>query len=177
MRVYLAGPMTGIPEYNFPAFDAAAKRLRALGHEVFSPADNDRKRFGGLDGVENAVKGRGMDYVKRRCMADDVDYIMWHAEAIALLPGWEHSTGVAAELALAVGYLKLPVYLYQETDPCLSPITLKRVRITLLPQAASTTSQTPSRKLPESLRPGTSNTIRDRRSIGTATKARMRLTP
>jgi len=27
-RIYLSGPMTGIADYNFPAFNAAAARLR-----------------------------------------------------------------------------------------------------------------------------------------------------
>lgn len=38
---YLAGPMRGIPEYNFPAFYAAAAALRAHGLNVWSPAEND----------------------------------------------------------------------------------------------------------------------------------------
>lgn len=46
MRVYLAGPMRGLPQFNFPAFDAGAATLEALGHEVFNPADRDRGKIG-----------------------------------------------------------------------------------------------------------------------------------
>ena len=38
-RIYLSGPMSGLPELNFPAFHAEAARLRALGFEVVNPAD------------------------------------------------------------------------------------------------------------------------------------------
>jgi len=40
MRIYIAGPMTGLPEFNYPAFNAAAEYLRSLGHHVENPADN-----------------------------------------------------------------------------------------------------------------------------------------
>ena len=39
-RVYIAGPMTGLPDFNYPAFNAAAAKLRALGLEVLNPAEN-----------------------------------------------------------------------------------------------------------------------------------------
>lgn len=46
MRIYLAGPMRGYAEFNFPAFHAAAARLREQGHTVFNPAERDIERHG-----------------------------------------------------------------------------------------------------------------------------------
>ena len=43
MRIYIAGPMTGYAEMNFPAFNTAAARVRALGHEAVNPVEIDRK--------------------------------------------------------------------------------------------------------------------------------------
>ena len=37
MRIYISGPMTGLPDYNYPAFHAAAQRLTDGGHEPVSP--------------------------------------------------------------------------------------------------------------------------------------------
>ncbi|URM87018.1 nucleoside dexoyribosyltransferase [Arthrobacter phage Ruchi] len=38
--LYLAGPMSGLPEANYPAFHAAAASLRRAGFEVLNPAEN-----------------------------------------------------------------------------------------------------------------------------------------
>lgn len=38
-RVYISGPMTGLPGLNFAAFNAEAVRLKALGYEVINPVD------------------------------------------------------------------------------------------------------------------------------------------
>jgi hypothetical protein len=37
--IYVSGPMTGIENFNYPAFHDARDRLKAAGHEVLSPAD------------------------------------------------------------------------------------------------------------------------------------------
>lgn len=39
-RLYLAGPMTGLPDFNYPAFHAAAAAWRAAGWTVANPAEN-----------------------------------------------------------------------------------------------------------------------------------------
>lgn len=102
MKVYLAGPMRGYPEFNFPAFRRAAVYLRSLGHEVFSPAEQHKADFekGNAAGDETlAAKEHGFD--RRAAMAKDMAYICEHADAIAVLPGWLESRGARAEHAAA----------------------------------------------------------------------------
>ena len=100
MKLYLAGPMTGIEHYNFPAFDAAAAQLRAAGHAVFNPADNDRQNgFDATDLQGHEAAEHGFDL--RTALKQDLSWICDHAEGIALLPGWEKSKGARAEVALA----------------------------------------------------------------------------
>lgn len=100
MKIYIAGPMTGYPEYNFPAFDEAAAHLRSLGHEVFSPADNDRENgfdATGLEGHEAEQQGFNL----RRALKQDLSWICDHADALAVLHGWHRSKGALTETALA----------------------------------------------------------------------------
>lgn len=109
MRIYLAGPMRGLPQFNFPAFDAGAATLRSLGHDVFNPADRDRDLAGfdpaRLTGNEDLA---GIGFSLREALRADTEFISLHADAVALLPGWQKSSGVAAEIALAHA-LGLPV--------------------------------------------------------------------
>jgi hypothetical protein len=106
VKIYLAGPMRGYPEFNFPAFHAAAAKLRAEGHFVFSPAEKDNERHGtdiskgNLAGCEaTAAKEHGFNL--REALGIDLGWICSDADAIALLPGWEASKGAKAELAAA----------------------------------------------------------------------------
>lgn len=113
MKLYLAGPMTGIEHYNFPAFDAAAKALRAAGHEVFNPAENDREN--GFDAVALNLQGTEIadhGFCLRTTLKQDLSWICDHAEAIALLPSWYRSKGVKAEIALARA-LGIPVNYFE----------------------------------------------------------------
>jgi hypothetical protein len=106
MKIYVAGPMRGIPEFNFPAFHAAAKMLRDAGHEVFNPAERDDEKYGadiskGNATGDEAQATREHGFNLREALGADLAYICQHAEAIALLPGWENSKGASAELATA----------------------------------------------------------------------------
>lgn len=100
MKIYIAGPMTGLPEYNFPAFDKAADILEAQGHEVFNPAQNDRDHGFDAEGLEGHEAER-LGFSLRRALKQDLSWICDHAEALVLLEGWERSKGVRAEMALA----------------------------------------------------------------------------
>lgn len=106
MNIYLAGPMRGIPAFNFPAFDFAAAKLRAEGHSVFSPAERDRQVHG-LTLEDNptgdeALATSAVGFSLREALEADTAYICRTATAIALMPGWEKSAGANAERALAI---------------------------------------------------------------------------
>lgn len=108
MRVYLAGPMSGIKHFNFPAFHRAAAELRAQGYHVFNPAEADYESVKlNEDGDESKSEG----FCRRRALREDLTWICDHAECIALLPGWENSSGARAELALAQALGLKEIYL------------------------------------------------------------------
>jgi hypothetical protein len=106
MKIYVAGPMRGIPEFNFPAFNAAADKLRADGHEVFNPAQRDNERHGkdiskGNASGDEKLAAEQHGFNLRVALGDDLAWICAEADAIALLPGWENSKGATAEKATA----------------------------------------------------------------------------
>lgn len=83
-RIYLSGPMTGLPELNFPAFNAEAARLRALGFEVVNPAElNPEPNTGSYACMRNDLKA------------------MLDCDTLALLDGWQYSAGAHLEMHVA----------------------------------------------------------------------------
>lgn len=114
-KFYCAGPMRGYPQFNFPKFDAACKRIREAGHIAIGPQELDR--LCGID--ENTLTdGDITDSMIRSFFHRDLTIIMTEADAIAVLNGWEKSSGALAEVALA-RTLRLPIY-----DEYLNPIKL-----------------------------------------------------
>lgn len=97
-RYYLSGPMTGLPELNYPAFMAGAKWLRAIGHEVYNPAEWESRHNNGTFNLQIAF-------------ADYCTYICREADAVVVLPGWKNSPGARAEVAVALAVGK-PVLVY-----------------------------------------------------------------
>lgn len=82
MKVYIAGPMTGLPNFNRKAFNDAAMMIAENKHVALNPAVLP-------DGLTQAEY---MDI----CLA-----MLRCADAIYMLEGWEHSAGARAENALA----------------------------------------------------------------------------
>ena len=95
-KIYLAGPMSGMPDLNFPAFRQAREKLRAEGYTVFCPAEHAEQTEAEISAEQNASQ----DF-RRRVLAIDLAWICAEADAIALLPGWRSSKGATAERATA----------------------------------------------------------------------------
>lgn len=110
MKIYIAGPMSGYEDWNFPAFFEAEAQLKALGHEVTNPAHNDGET------IEEALESAGnpgspnnsWSYYMRR----DLPSIM-AVEAICLLPGWQNSKGATLEVHVAEA-IGLPLYVLKD---------------------------------------------------------------
>jgi hypothetical protein len=83
-RIYISGPMSGLPRLNWPLFNRTAVRLRNLRWEVVNPVaiNNDPE----------------CDWLT--CIAADV-VAMRGCTAICMLPGWETSFGARIERLVA----------------------------------------------------------------------------
>lgn len=101
MKVYLAGPMRGIPDWNHPAFDEARTRWRTAGHIVYCPALLNRALPYGVQHDECQATLRHVIQMDLACL--------YASDAIAMLPGWEDSRGATAELAVSQ-FIGLKVY-------------------------------------------------------------------
>ena len=101
---YLAGPMTGIAEYNYPAFERAALALRRAGRCVLSPHEVNP-----LTPEEAANPQPWSVYVRRDLSA----IFESECNALVLLPGWPNSKGATLELSIAIA-LGWPVYFFVE---------------------------------------------------------------
>lgn len=97
MVLYICGPMTGIPEHNYPAFHAAEERLVLCGFTVLNPARH---------AADPDTTPREM------FMRVDLTLIACVADAVIVLPGYETSQGAYMEIAAAISCGK-PVYDYE----------------------------------------------------------------
>lgn len=86
ITLYIAGPMTGHPNLNYPAFHQAAKQLRDAGYTVLNPAEGPRPTRNPTweDWMRQAI---GM---------------LIQADHVATLDGWENSRGARIEVNLAL---------------------------------------------------------------------------
>lgn len=92
-RLYVAGPMSGYPENNYPEFNRAANTLRELGYGVVNPAE-----YG-------APKGKRVHYVD--LLREDLRHML-DCDGVAVLENWWESAGARNEVQVA-GLLKMPV--------------------------------------------------------------------
>lgn len=92
-KLYLSGPMTGIKNKNFPAFNKAAKMLRKKGYQVINPAELDMSH----------PRPTWAECLRRDILAE------MRCNGVATLPGWKHSRGAQLEVYIAEA-LNWPVH-------------------------------------------------------------------
>lgn len=94
-KLYISGPMTGLPEFNYPAFHEAKERLIEAGYHVMSPAD-----------LPIRDDWEWVDY-----MLPNIDSV-FSADGIATLSGWGTSKGARIECRIAarLGHLVMPAH-------------------------------------------------------------------
>lgn len=85
MKCYLAGPMSGLPAYNYPAFTKAAEQLRSKGFDIVSPHE-----------LHDGDTTLPYDHYLRAGLKALLD-----CDAIVLLDGWENSRGARIEAKVA----------------------------------------------------------------------------
>ncbi|WNN93984.1 nucleoside deoxyribosyltransferase [Arthrobacter phage Nitro] len=114
MRLYLAGPMTGYPRWNFDSFERGASVLRSSGFEVISPAEADLAEGFDPDAPAHHFTREHLLAALRR----DAEMVL-ASDGVALLDGWRHSKGALAERALAraAGLPARPVALWLADGP------------------------------------------------------------
>jgi hypothetical protein len=106
--IYIAGPMSGYADWNYPAFHRAADLLRAKGYNVYNPAEKDKETF---EDAEAQVAGDTALAIKKGTF-DFREAYMWdlekivHGDGIYMLQGWEQSPGARGEHAAAVAMKK-----------------------------------------------------------------------
>jgi nucleoside 2-deoxyribosyltransferase len=94
MKIYIAGPMTGIKKHNIPAFKKAERKFKNKGYVVLNPAC--------LPESSEITKEQYIDIDLAMVRSSDVIY---------MLRGWKDSKGAFLEHAYAL-YLCLKI-IYQ----------------------------------------------------------------
>ena len=94
MRIYISGPMTGIPNKNAPAFMSAEAHCEMKGWTVENPVrlDEDLERMHRSIGKSPPTYE---DYLRR-----DIQ-LLARCDAIVMLPGWSRSRGALLEAKVA----------------------------------------------------------------------------
>lgn len=113
---YLAGPMTGMEDNNWPAFDRHARLLEINDQKVINPADHDRKVGLDLNTEEGTFAAFRWDF----------EQIITKADGVAVIAGWERSRGARAEVELA-RLIGLPV-VHADNLTVLSSFEMKAAR-------------------------------------------------
>lgn len=110
MKIYIAGPMSGVANFNFPLFFETEEKLKELGYEVVNPAHNDGKTLEealAMAGTPERPNNSWGYYMRR-----DLPHVL-SVDALCVLPNWQRSKGASLEVHVAEA-LGLPIFVLKD---------------------------------------------------------------
>ncbi len=114
LKYYLAGPMSGIPQFNIPLFDQVTAVLRGQGYTIVSPAERDtyETRLGALASDSGSHADLAIAETYGDMLARDMKILADEVDGIILLPSWHKSRGARTEayIGLIVGNTAFGAY-------------------------------------------------------------------
>lgn len=110
MKLYIAGPMSGHPDWNYPAFFTAETELHGLGHGTINPARTDGDTLAAaLASAGNPDNpNRSHEYYLKIELPQ-----MIGCDGLVVLPGWQKSRGARLEVEIAQA-LSMPLYVLRD---------------------------------------------------------------
>ena len=120
-KIYIAGPMRGLPDFNYQKFNAVEAELAANGWNVSNPV-----KIGEKFGTAEEINGSAI--LLEAVMQSELLAVKL-ADAIFLLRGWQHSEGARMELAAALEK-SADVYLEENDAPAYDPNLVGYIRST-----------------------------------------------
>lgn len=103
LTLYIAGPMRGYDDFNFPAFFKAEAAIEKMGHRAINPARHDN------DAGFDETAGEVTQQYLRDALAWDLGQVC-RSDGIVILDGWYRSRGARAEVAAARA-VDIPIYI------------------------------------------------------------------
>ncbi|MDN6286080.1 MAG: DUF4406 domain-containing protein [Corynebacterium casei] len=94
MTIFISGPMSGLPDFNYPSFHEAGEYLQAKGERFFSPA---HFKSGVAKPPPRPEFAEPWEYYMRQSLKQ-----LLLCDRILMLPGWENSRGATIEKELAI---------------------------------------------------------------------------
>lgn len=119
MKIYIAGPMSSVKDFNFPLFFETETKLKELGYEIINPARNDGNTL--EEALENAGSPERPNHSWASYMRRDLPSVL-AVNAICVLPDWQKSKGARLEISVAEA-LDIPIYTFKD-DVLVPRITL-----------------------------------------------------
>jgi hypothetical protein len=104
-KYYLAGPMSGVPQFNFPLFESVSEKLRERGYNIISPheLDSDQVKKAALKSVDGKlINGKVAGESWGKVLARDIQVVADEVHGVVFLPGWHGSRGARLEALCAI---------------------------------------------------------------------------